>query len=163
MGRYALVPVVLLAVFAAGCERTIDSDKAEKTIERLVVTKIGAPVQRVECPTGNTARKGDTFRCKVTGKDGSAGEVTVTETDDEGAVRVNAHFLPTDQTERSLAAELTGSGRKPVGVNCQDIIQARKGVTFDCATTAGKTTGRIHARQIDDEGRVRYRPLKKTD
>lgn len=160
MGRNALIPAALLALLASGCASTIDSDKAERSIERLVTTKIGTHVQRVECPSGNTAKEGDTFRCRVTGKDGSAADVTVTETDDEGAVRVSARLLPTDETERSLAAQLTHRDRKPVGVDCQDIIEARKGVIFDCATTSGTKAGRIRARQTDDEGRVRYRPLK---
>lgn len=160
MGRYVVIPAALLALLSAGCARTIDSDKAERTIERLVTAKIGTQVQRVECPSGNTAKQGDSFRCRVTGKDDSAADVTVIETDDEGAVRVSARLLPTDETERSLAAKLTGRARTPVGVDCQDIIEARKGVSFDCATTSGTKTARIRARQTDDEGRVRYRPLK---
>lgn len=162
MRRHALIPAALLAVLVAGCARTIDSDKAEKTIERLVATKIGTQVKRVECPSGKTARKGDTFPCQVTGKDGSRADAIVTETDDKGSVRVSARFLPTAETERSLAAELTDRRGAPVGVDCQDIIVARKGVTFECATSSGKKMGRLRARQIDDEGRLSYRQVKGT-
>ncbi len=160
MGRLALIPAALLAVVLAGCERTIDSDKAEKTIERLVATRIGTPVQRVECPQDKTAKTGDTFSCRVTGQDGSAGDVRVTSTDDDGAVRVTARLLPTDETERSLAAQLTAERSRPVGVDCQDIIVAAKNVQFDCTTTSGKQTGRVRARQSDDKGSVTYRRVK---
>ncbi|MGH2919389.1 MAG: DUF4333 domain-containing protein [Solirubrobacteraceae bacterium] len=161
MSRPALISVAALAaVLLAGCEKTIDSDKAEKTIGRLVATKIGTQVERVDCPSGKTAKQGDTFPCRVTGKDGSSADAIVTETDDEGGVRVTARFLPTDTTERSLAAQLTNRSGKPVGVDCQDIIVARKNVTFECVTSSEGRKGRVRARQIDDAGSVTYRALK---
>jgi len=160
MSRRALIPAVALAVAVTGCSRTIDSDKAEKTIARLVAAKIGAPVRSVDCPSDKTATKGRTFTCHVTGKDGSAAGVVVSETDDKGSVRVAARLLPTGEIERSLAAKLTTQRHRPVGVDCQDIIIARKDVSFDCTTSAGKTKGRLRARQTDDHGRVRYRLVK---
>jgi hypothetical protein len=158
--RHAAIPAALLAVLVPGCSQTIDSDKAEKTIARLVATQIGTQVQSVECPSGNTANKGDTFDCRVVGRDGSAADAQVIEINDDGAVRVVAQFLHTDEAERSMAAALTRRTRRPVGVDCQDIIVARKGTTFDCATSSGTTRGRLRVRQIDDEGRLRYRLVK---
>jgi Domain of unknown function (DUF4333) len=160
MGRHALIPAAVAAVLLGGCSHTIDSDKAERTIARLVATEVGSAVASVDCPSGKTAHEGDTFLCRVTGKDGSAADATVTETDDTGTVRVTARFLPTDETERSLAAQLTHRRRAPVGVDCQDIIVARKNVTFDCVTSTSGKKGRIRARQVDASGRVRYRPVK---
>lgn len=160
MSRHVLIPATVVAVLLAGCSRTIDSDKAERTIERLVAAKIGTQVRGVECPTDKVAEKGKTFPCRVTGKDGSTAEAVVTATDDEGTVRVTARFLPTDETERSLAGELTTRRQTPVGVDCQDIIVARRGVMFDCITTSEGTKRRVRARQVDDDGRVRYRQVK---
>lgn len=165
MSRRRLLPaaraallVAGCAVLIAGCSQAIDSDKAERTIARLVRTKIGAHVARVDCPSGKTAHKGDTFTCRVTGKDGSAADAVVTETDDEGTVRVTARFLSTEATERALAGRLGGRG-KPTGVDCQDIILASKDVRFDCVTSSSGRDGRVRAR-IDARGHVRYRPVK---
>lgn len=162
MSRHGVLAVALLALLVAGCSQTIDSDKTETTIARLVTTKIGTPVQRVECPSGRTARKGDTFPCRVTGRDGSAANAIVTATDDDGTVRVTARFLPTDETERSLATQLSGRGGGPVGVDCQDIIVARKDVAFECVTSSGERKSRVRAHQLDDKGRLRYEPVKGT-
>jgi hypothetical protein len=160
MGRLPLIPAAVAAVAIAGCSNTIDSDKAETTISRLVATRIGTQVARVDCPSGKTAHKGDSFTCRIVGKDGSAADATVVETDDKGTVRVLARLLPTDQTERSLAAQLTRRRGRPVAVDCQDVIVARKNVTFACTTTTNGRKTRIRARQIDAQGRVRYRPVR---
>lgn len=160
MGRHQLIPAGVVAVLVAGCSHTIDSDKAQTTISRLVATKIGADVARVQCPSGKTAHKGDTFTCRVVGKDGSSAAATVVETDDKGTVRVIARLLPTGETQRSLAAKLTRRAGTPVAVDCQDIIVARQNVTFDCVTSTTGKKGRIRARQIDSNGRLRYRPVK---
>jgi len=155
----AAIPVALAAVLVAGCSQTIDSDKAERTIARLVTTKIGTHVARVDCPSGKTARKGDAFTCRVTGKDGSAADAVVTETDDRGTVRVTARLVPTDATERALAGRLGGRRGKPVVVDCQDIVVAGKDVRFDCVTSSAGRHARVRA-TIDGSGRVRYRPVK---
>jgi Domain of unknown function (DUF4333) len=160
MSRRALIPAALLALLVAGCSQTIDSDKAETTIARLVETRIGTKVKRVECPSGKTAKKGDAFACRVIGRDGSTGTATVIETDDKGGVRVAAQLLHTGEAERSMAAALTHRRGKPVGVDCQDIIVARKNVVFECATSSATTRGRLTVRQIDDQGRLRYRLVK---
>ncbi len=150
------------ALLGVGCSEAIDSDKAEATIARLVSERIGTPVAGVECPTGREAKKGARFTCQVTGKDGSGAKALVTGTDDDGGVRVTARFLPTDETERSLAAQLTYERRTPVAVDCQDIVVARKDVSFECTTRSGSRAGRVRARQLDDDGSLTYRRVRES-
>jgi len=163
VSRHGGVPTVALAVVLAvvltGCARTIDSDKAEETISIGTVQRTGSKVTSVDCPSDQTAKKGNTFTCRVVAADGTRGQVFVTVTADTGRVRFRVPFRNTKTTERSMAVRLTRRSGHPVSVDCPDIIARRKGVVFTCATS-GKSRGRVRARQIDGDANVRYRQLE---
>jgi hypothetical protein len=155
------LPLAALALALGGCTRTIDSEKAGRTITKAVSSRTGSKITKVDCPSGKTARKGDTFRCTVVAGDGGSGTVVVTETDDEGTVRVRVPYRDSAATERAMATRLTRRGGRPVGVNCPDLIPIRAGIRFTCTTMSDGRRGRITARQIDAAGKVRYRTVGK--
>jgi len=162
VSRHALVPTVALtlAVVLAGCTRTIDSDKAEQTISLGTAQRTGSKVTSVDCPSDQTAKKGNTFTCRVVAADGTRGQVLSTVTADTGRVRFRVPFRNTKTTERSMAVKLTRRSGHPVSVDCPDIIARRKGVVFTCTTASGKSRGRVRARQTDNDANVDYRQLK---
>jgi hypothetical protein len=157
MRRLGPLSLVALAVLLGGCSSTIDSEKAATTIGRTVAERTGSKIARVSCPSGKTARTGATFTCHVVAADGSAGDVTVVETDDKGTVRVPVPFRNTRQTQIDMAIRLTRQQHTPVGVDCPDLIPIREHVRFDCVAKAGRRRGRLRATQIDAAGKVRYR------
>ena len=156
--RAPLLCVAAAAVLVAtGCGGTeIDDAKAERFIEATVTEQVGARVESVECPTGLTAKKGETFECTVTGDDGSTGRTVVTEKDDEGNVAVSAPFIHVrdleEQILRGLKDEMGGSAE----LDCPEIIVGEKGDTFECAVRSAGGESTVLVTQTDDQGNVRY-------
>ncbi len=156
--RLALV-VPLVAAFAlAGCAKSIDTDKAEKFIDKTVTAQVGADVKSVKCPSGLTAKKGETFECTVTGADGTSGKALITEKDDQGNVRVSAPFVHSANLEDLMAKNIGEQvGAKDVKVTCPEIIVGKKGGTFDCDAVSGKDKAIVKVTQKDDKGNVNYK------
>lgn len=145
------------ALAAAGCGGTeIDDAKAERFIEDTVTEQVGARVQSVECPTGLTAEKGETFECTVTGDDGSTGRTVVTEKDDEGNVAVSAPFIHVRDLEEQILRGLRGELGSGVELDCPEIIVGEKGDTFECETGSADGGPTVLVTQTDDQGNVRY-------
>jgi len=73
--RLAVNSVVALgAVVLSGCGETrIDVAKGERMILDAVREQVRAEVKSVQCPDGLIAKRGETFRCRVTGTDGTFG------------------------------------------------------------------------------------------
>jgi len=149
--------VVSGGLLLAGCATKIDSGKAERFISRTVESQVGARVSSVACPTGKTAKKGDTFTCVVHGADGTTGRTFVTETDDKGNVHVHAPFVHTREMERSIASGIAKKVKEAVKVSCPEIIIASKGGKFACrARDSQGETAKIEAVQTDASGHVRF-------
>jgi hypothetical protein len=161
--RLATVPAVALALAVlAGCGETkLDVAKGERMIFDAVSEQVKARVRSVDCPDGLVARKGETFRCRVTGADGTTGEAIVTERDDRGSVSIDAPFLHVRDVEASVAegiADDIGGGR--VKVTCPEIVTVEAGATFRCRARSGGDQARVRVVQQDDQGRVRYQVLQ---
>ena len=159
-----LAPAVLLAValvvVLAGCAREIDQAKAEKYITKAVGDEIGAKVKSVDCPSGLTAKKGETFECTVVGTDGSKGTTKVIEKDDKGSVGVSAPFIHPTEIEDSIEKGITAQVGSDVALECPEIIVAKKGDTFDCKATSGSDKATVRATQTDGQGHVRYKIVR---
>lgn len=142
----------------AGCGSTsIDTHKAEGFIKTTVVTQVGAHVKSVSCPSSETAKKGASFTCTVTGTDGSKGAALVTERDDKGNVHVSAPFVHTREIEASIATGLAKKIKTRVRVACPEIITAQANAKFNCtATDPHGDKARVEAIQKDAKGNVRY-------
>jgi uncharacterized lipoprotein len=89
LAKKAVISVALLSAFPlAGCG---DSKLNTGQIEDQLKTRVGAttPLKSVSCPDDVTAKKGDTFICKVTvASNGKSFDVKVTQQDDNGHVNV---------------------------------------------------------------------------
>lgn len=156
--RRALIPLALLAAVVAGCGETeIDAAEGERFITNAVEEQTGARVESVECPTGLIAEKGATFECTVVGDDGSSGDITVTEEDDEGAVTVDAApFLRVRDLEEQTGTGISDQTGAKVAVQCPEIVVFEAGDTFECEATSGGDTRTVLVTQKDDKGNVRY-------
>jgi hypothetical protein len=69
------------ALAIAGCGGEVDSNKAEKEIQKGLAAQTKANVKYVKCPGGVNAKKGGTFRCEA------LIPVNVTQVDDNGNIR----------------------------------------------------------------------------
>jgi hypothetical protein len=155
--RTSLGLVALAALALSGCSKSIDSDKAEKFIAKSVGSQVGAKVKSVSCPTGLTAKKGETFECTVTGTDGTTGKTTVTEKDDQGNVSVSAPFIHVRNLEQQIASGIAKQIGGSVDVGCPEIIVGAKGKKFECQATSGSDKAVVEVTQTDDQGNVRYK------
>lgn len=145
----ALLAAALVTV--TGCSQTIDEEKAEKGVAEYVRSQ-GAKVKSVTCPGGKEAKKGDRFTCKVTGTDGSVGQVLVTETDDKGDGDIGAILRPAvvrGLVARAVQAQVTN---KPVIATCPQILVAKTGRTFRC-TVSSPDGSRGQAVLTDKDGK----------
>lgn len=148
---------VLAALAVSGCAKEIDAAKAEKFISKTVAAQVGAELKSVSCPSGLTAKKGETFECTVTGTDGTTGKTEVTEKDDQGNVSVSAPFIHPRDIERSIATDIKAQVGSAVKVSCPEIIVSDKGGKFGCEATSGSDKARVDVTQTDDQGNVDYK------
>jgi hypothetical protein len=80
----ALVAVVPVALVLGGCDKTIDTDDLQKTIQESVQSTSDVKVKSVSCPDDIKAEKGKKFDCTVTPTSGSPVKITVTLIDNDG-------------------------------------------------------------------------------
>jgi uncharacterized protein DUF4333 len=79
-----LASAVALSLGACG-ERKLDVRDAAKKISAKLEEQTGQRPRSVRCPDEDVkAKKGETFRCTVTGRDGSRFGLVATLTDDDG-------------------------------------------------------------------------------
>jgi hypothetical protein len=85
---FVLLAVPVAALAMAGCDKQIDTSKAERSIKAGIQSKTsGAVVIRaVACPKDVKVEKGKTFDCTVTATNGKTAPIHVVQTDDKGNV-----------------------------------------------------------------------------
>jgi hypothetical protein len=149
---------VTLASFAtAGCgDRQIDVKKASQNIDHAVATEFGARVRSVSCPAKVPVKAKTSFRCVVTGTDGSTGDAVVTQSDGKGNMTVRVPFLHPRQAEQAIQSELS-KGTPGTTVSCQEIIVVRKGAPFACKATLAGVSTPVSATQTNADGKFTYR------
>ncbi|MDP1850362.1 MAG: DUF4333 domain-containing protein [Solirubrobacteraceae bacterium] len=140
------------ALTAAGCgEQQIDVAKSAKLIQGAVEEQVGSDVKTIKCPDKVKVLAKASFTCAVTGRDGTTGTATVTQTDGKGTITVAAPFLPKDEAEQSIQAELRRRAPRATVV-CPDIIVVKAGGKFVCKANLGEINATITARQTDATG-----------
>jgi hypothetical protein len=151
--------LILAAVVMGGCGATgIDDKKTEDYIAKRVREQVGAAVKSVSCPSGLTAKKGETFECTVTAPDGTTGKATVTEKDDEGRVSVAAPFIHMGDIEQGIASRLGDqTAAADVTVSCPEIVEGEKGGVFECDAVSGPDKAVIEVTQTDGLGHVNFK------
>jgi hypothetical protein len=69
-----------------GCRSKLDVRKLEGLMKAGVMNKLVLPAKDVKCPDEVVAKKGDTFECICTLKDGTTIPIKVVQNDDKGDV-----------------------------------------------------------------------------
>lgn len=149
--------VLIAAVVSSACgETSIDAEEQEAFVRDVVVREVGARVASVRCPEDVQRRERDTFRCRVTGVDGSSGDAIVTRQED-AKVRVVAPFLHVREAETVIADGIADQlGADEADVSCPEIIVVQKNRLFSCSAAATGSRRTVSVRLVED-GRFRFR------
>lgn len=146
----------IAALAAAGCGRQqLDVDKVAQLTKSVVEEQLGEHVKSISCPDEVTVKAKGTFRCLVTGKDGTRGTATVTQTDGKGTISVDAPFLSNKETEQTIVSDLRTRSPRATVV-CPDIIVVRKGATFHCEANRGEVNDIVTAKLTSAGGSFTY-------
>jgi hypothetical protein len=124
---------VIVLVTACGGASTVDTATVETTVKSMIRGPGSVKVDRVDCPDDQVAEVGKTFTCSYELADGSAGEITVTVRDEDGAGRWEVTRPASGQAEQVV---LTGyekkSGEAVKRVDCPDPIKGGTNATTTC-------------------------------
>ena len=85
--RLAAITIAVVVMALVGCgEKTINSDRAEETVSRVVEEKTGFEPTDMRCPSDVEAKTGGTFECEFTGPEGPyTASVTIADVDGDDA------------------------------------------------------------------------------
>ena len=112
---------VLVAACGTG---TVDTTSVEKNVASSIDGPGSVQVATVDCPQDQVPEVGARFTCQHVLTDGSAGEITVTVRDEEGALTWEVTKPASGQAEQVI---LTGYerevGREPKSVDCPDPLK----------------------------------------
>ena len=122
-------------MLATGCgTKTVDDAAVEKGIKEQV-TVAGAPVSKVDCPSGIESKKGAAFKCSVSFENGATAKVDVTEPQ-----RGTFHYsltpgsvqVPGSVAEKQIIQVLDQKGSPGATANCPDNIIVKVGTYVVC-------------------------------
>jgi hypothetical protein len=146
----------IAALTATGCgEQQIDVEKSAKLIQSAVEEQVGADIKSISCPDEVKVKAKASFTCAVTGKDGTTGTATVTQTDGKGTISVAAPFLHKDEAEQSIQGDLRKRAPRATVV-CPDIIVVKTGGKFACTANLGEVNAIVSATQTTANGNFTY-------
>lgn len=157
-----LVGLLCALPFAACTSEQEAREQQDRIREAWVESEVfGANEQiaatEADCPDDSDAGDGDAIRCRVESSDGTSLLVDAVQTDDEGRLRLATRLLKTRETEMVLADRLNATVGVPLGpIDCTDLVEVKKGGTFECSgdTLAGNVA--IRAKFTDDGGNFTY-------
>ncbi|MEY2512656.1 MAG: hypothetical protein QOJ89_14 [bacterium] len=151
--RLLALAACVASLAAAGCAaRQIDVAKSVNLIQKAVEEQVGADVRAIKCPDTVAVKAKATFTCAVTGRDGTTGTATVTQTDGKGTITVAAPFL---EAEQSIQTDLRTRSPRATVV-CPDIIVVKKGGKFVCRANLGEINATVTATQTNATGSFTY-------
>lgn len=81
-----LFAVAALVVAAGACSKTLDSEGLETTLKEQLTRETASTITAVDCPDEIKVETGGTFECTVTEESGTTFTLSLTQTDDNGAV-----------------------------------------------------------------------------
>ena len=81
-----LFAVATLAVAAAACTKSLDTDGLETKLKDQIEAETGSTITGVDCPSDVEVEAGTTFECTATEESGATFTVEVVQTDDAGRV-----------------------------------------------------------------------------
>ena len=138
MRSAATAAALLVALLASGCgTKTVDDAAVEKGIKEQV-TVAGAPVSKVDCPSGVESTKGATFNCSVSFENGATSKVKVTEPKRgtfQYALVPGSVQVPGSVAEKEIVKVLDQKGSPDSTANCPDNIIVKVGTYVVCDVT----------------------------
>jgi Domain of unknown function (DUF4333) len=81
-----LAAVVMLAVAAAACTKTLDTDGLETELQSQIQEQTQSTISSVDCPADVEVETGGTFDCTAEQESGATLTIRVTQSDDQGNV-----------------------------------------------------------------------------
>ena len=82
-----LLAVATLAVAAASCTKSLDSDGLESMLQEQLTQETASTITAVDCPDEIKVETGGIFECTVTEESGTTFTLSLIQTDDQGHVR----------------------------------------------------------------------------
>lgn len=86
--------VAMLAVAAAACTKTLDTDGLETQLQTDIERQTDSTITAVDCPEDVDVAAGETFECTAEEESGATFTIEVTQRDDQG----NVDWAVTDAT-----------------------------------------------------------------
>jgi hypothetical protein len=81
-----LVAVAFLAIAAAACTKTLDTDGLETELQRQIEEETQRPITSVDCPEDVKVETGGSFDCTAEQEGGATLTIRVTQQNDQGSV-----------------------------------------------------------------------------
>jgi hypothetical protein len=169
LARWSILAAVCVGLAVCGCSAhaclgtgcgtgTLDTHQAEAQAKTAIAQGSGAQVRSVTCPRRVVAKAGNTFTCTVTGADGSAVTVSVTQENSSGALHFSdPHLWHSGQAVQVIRRQLAHRAGKAVAVRCPDLVDVRKGSIVVCRVrTSAGATQKLLLRFTDDMGSFRF-------
>lgn len=155
-------PLLCLASSAwaiAGCgESTLPTSVAERdaVVGAHRLTQVAG--LRARCPDKITTRIGDTFRCRVTARDGTNASGHGRFMDDDGTYTIFFSLVHTREVEPQLARDFFDG---QATVRCPDLMELRERHSWTCHVIADDgRKWRVRGTVEDDKGKVDWRVLR---
>jgi len=89
-----MAAVAVLAVAAAACTKTLDTDGLETELQSQIEEQTQNPISSVDCPADVEVETGGTFNCTAEQESGATLTIRVTQSDDQG----NVEWIVADAT-----------------------------------------------------------------
>jgi hypothetical protein len=161
-GVVVLVGLAIGALLLLGTT-TLDLAEAERQIAQLTEEQSGVAPTDVSCPADVEARSGATFSCSASVEDQPI-TFTVTQTDDEGNVRIDGDntFVDVATVEASLDEQLGEVAEVAVVSTCETdghtVLVDGVGTPIPCTVVnAGDTSDSVEVTAtVDENGDVSY-------
>lgn len=155
-----LLLVVLALAAACGRPAVLDVDRAEARIQTSLTETFDVEVASVRCPDEVEVEEGASFSCDARLSDATL-EVTVRQTDDEGALSVEPTraVLVTERVEADIAEVLDDRfSRDDVDVSCPGGPQRLEEpeATFTCTAIDGDERKEVEVKVRDAQGALTY-------
>ena len=104
-----LLAVTTLAVAAAACTKSLDTDGLESKLKTQIEAQTDSTITGVDCPDDIKVESGATFECTATEESGATFTIEVVQTDDAGNVTWEVTGAQPGATGASGASGASGS------------------------------------------------------
>lgn len=158
-GAFVVAITAAGGLLLAGCSSSTDVASIEQTVQGGLAEQRGG-TWTVECPDSMTVEAGLTADCMATSDSGEAIDVSITQTDDQGAVtwEVPPSGFDEASAEATVATEMGAELGGEWTVDCPEDIPTQKDLTANCgATDADGKSVMVDLTQIDDRGTVTWK------